>query len=194
MKNLIISICILFLPILCSAQGSMVAISASAKSTGMYGKGIYIQIENLESHEVFESKPLRSISESAVIENVPAGYYEVCYVEIPFGDRWYYNNSNNLRDYFGVFYILPDSSYYLGNFKATHRGKYSHRRVVFSFDGHTIPEKLAKFIQGRDLVLDDCIFLGPTEETFTLAEFSEWTNKIYVGGAHWTTGQIDLSF
>ena len=79
--------CCLLFSILCSAQESMIAVSASARSTGMRGYGITLFLENLETHEIYKSKSLGALSENAVLGHIPAGMYEVCLVEIPFGDR-----------------------------------------------------------------------------------------------------------
>ena len=59
----------------------MIAVSASARSTGMRGYGIRLCFENLETHEIYKSKSLGALSENAVLEHIPAGLYEVSMVE-----------------------------------------------------------------------------------------------------------------
>ena len=175
------------LSILCSAQESMIAVSASARSTGMRGYGITLCLENLETHEIFKSKPLGVLTENEVLEHIPAGVYEVCLVAIPFGDRRYWNESPELRHFFGTIEVLPDTNYYLGRYKSTHQGKLSRRQVVMTLDSHEMPEKLAEYIEKQGLVADDFIPIIPTGDSFVLAEFSEITNKVYIGG-------VDISF
>ena len=170
------------LSILCSAQNSMIAISASARSTGMRGYGITLCLENLETHAVYQSRPLGPMTENEVFEFIPAGLYEVCLVDIPFGDRRYWNESSELRRFFGTIEILPNTNYYLGRYKSTYQGKVSRRRVVMTLDSYEMPEKLVKYIKGQGLVADDFIPIMPTDESFVITEFSELTNKVYIGG------------
>ena len=174
--------CCLLLSILCSAQESMIAVSASARSTGMRGYGITLFLENLETHEIYKSKSLGALSENAVLEHIPAGMYEVCLVEIPFGDRKFWNESPELRSFFGTIEVLPDKNYYLGRYTSKLQGKLSSRQVVMNLDSHEMPEKLVKYIEGQGLVADDFTSVSPTGESFVLAQFSELTSKFLIGG------------
>lgn len=183
MKRHILTACFcLLFPLLCSAQESMIAISASARSTGMSGHGIILTIENIETHQIYESKCLHAISDNAVIENIPAGLYEVCRIEIPFGDRRYWNESPEIRGLFGTIEILPNTNYFMGKYKSVHQGKMSHRQVLFSLEGQDMPEKLVKYIEKQGLAVEDFVPILPKEDSFVLAEFSELTNKAYIGG------------
>lgn len=182
MKHLFALACYLLLSTLCLAQESMIAVSASARSTGMRGYGITLCLENLETHAIYKSKPLGLMTENEVLEHIPAGLYEVCLVDIPFGDRRYWNESPELRHFFGTIEVLPNTNYYLGRYKSTHQGKLSRRQVVLTLESHEMPEKLIKYIEEQGLVADDFISILPTEDSFILAEFSELTNKIYIGG------------
>ena len=176
-----LAFCCLLLSALCSAQESMIAVSASARSTGMRGYGIILCLENLETHEIFKTKSLGVMTENAILEHIPAGLYEVCSVGLPFGDRRYINESPELRSFFGTIEVLPEKNYYLGRYKATHQGKLSRRQVVLALDSDEMPEKLVKHIEKQGLVADDFIPILPAGETFVLAEFSELTNKFYIG-------------
>ena len=174
--------CCLLLSILCSAQESMIAVSASARSTGMRGYGITLFLENLETHEIYKSKSLGALSENAVLGHIPAGMYEVCLVEIPFGDRKFWNESPELRSFFGTIEVLPDKDDYLGRYTSKLQGKLSSRQVVMNLDSHEMPEKLVKYIEGQGLVADDFTSVSPTGESFVLAQFSELTSKFLIGG------------
>lgn len=160
----------------------MIAISASARSTGMRGYGITLCLENLVTHEIYESNPLGALNENAVLEHIPAGWYEVRLVDIPFGDRRYWNDTPELRRFFGTIEILPDTNYYLGMYKSTYSGKISRRQVVMTLESHEMPKKLVKYVEEQGLAADEFIPIIPTEESFVLAEFSELTNKVYFGG------------
>lgn len=150
----------------------MIAISASARASGMAGHGIILFLENTETHEIYKSKSLNGMSDNAVIENVPAGLYEVCRVEIPFGDMWFSNDSPELRSFFGVFEISPNTNYFMGKYKSTFQGKISHRQVLFSLEGHVMPDKLIKFINKKGLDAEGFVPIMPKEQSFILAEFS----------------------
>ena len=173
MRNYILLICICFLfPLLCSAQESMITISASARASGMSGHGIVLFLENTETNEIYKSKCLNGMSDNAVIENVPAGLYEVCRVEIPFGDMRFCNDSHELRRFFGTFEISPDTNYFMGKYKSTFQGKASHRQVLFSLENHVIPDKLIKFINKKGLDAEGFVPIMPKEQSFILSEFS----------------------
>lgn len=174
MRNHILLVFICFLlPLLCSAQESMITISASARASGMYGRGIVLFIENIETHEIYKSKSLNGMSNNAVIENVPAGLYEVCRVEIPFGDKWFMNDSPELKSFFGTLEIRPNTNYFMGKYLSTIQGKISNRQVLFSLEGHVMPKKLIKFINKKGLDADGFVPIKPKEESFVLAEFSD---------------------
>ena len=51
-----------------------------------------------------------------------------------------------------------------------------------TLDSCEMPEKLVKYIKGQGLVADDFIPIMPTDESFVITEFSELTNKVYIGG------------
>ncbi len=176
-----LALCGLLLSALCLAQESMIAVSASARSTGMRGYGITLCLENLETHVIYKSNPLGPLTENAVLEHIPAGLYEVCLVEIPFGDRQYWNESPELRHFFGTIEVLPDTNYYLGRYKSTFQGKMSRRQVAMTLNSHEMPEKLINYIEKQGLVADDFIPILPTKDSFILAEYSEWTNEFYIG-------------
>ena len=139
----------------------------------MSGHGIVLFIENIETHEIYKSKSLNGMSDNAVIENVPAGLYEVCRVEIPFGDMWFMNDSPELKSFFGTLEIRPNTNYFMGKYLSTFQGKISNRQVLFSLEGHVMPEKLIKFINKKGLDADGFVPIKPKEESFVLAEFSD---------------------
>ena len=171
MRKYILTACLCFLfPLLCTAQKSMIAVSASAHSTGARGHGIILRLENLETHRIYETKALGLMSDNAVIYNLPAGKYEVCRVEVPFGNFTFWNESTELRSYFGIIEIRPDSKYYLGSFESSYLGKVSQRRVAFSLSGHEMPESLLKYLKKVGLAKKDFIPIKPTEKTFLLCE------------------------
>ena len=51
-----------------------------------------------------------------------------------------------------------------------------------TLDSYEMPEKLVKYIKGQGLVADDFIPIMPTDESFVITEFSELTNKVFIGG------------
>lgn len=182
MRNHILLVFICFLlPLLCSAQESMITISASARASGMSGHGIVLFIENIETHEIYKSKSLNGMSNNAVIENVSAGLYEVCRVEIPFGDKWFMNDSPELKSFFGTLEIRPNTNYFMGKYLSTFQGKISNRQVLFSLEGHVMPEKLIKFINKKGLDADGFVPIKPKEESFVLAELSNAGLRISIG-------------
>lgn len=154
----------------------------------MRGYGITVCLENLETHEVFKTTPLSIMSKNAVIENIPAGQYEVCMIEIPLGERRFWNDSDELRRFWDIIEICPNTNYYLGDYKATQQGKLSRRKIVLTLESHTIPEKLKKDIKKQGLDPEGFVALIPAEESFVIAEFSELNNKVFVGGAENVSG------
>lgn len=154
-----------FLPLFCSAQDATISISATARGALMSGFGIIVHIQNMETHELYHSKSLSAMSPNAVVEHLPAGRYEVCAIEVPFGDRWFQNISKELRDFFGIIDVEPNHIYYLGTYKTTYKGI---SRVVFTHIGNEVSKGLRKWFEEQGRSVDDIIVLEPVQESFLL--------------------------
>lgn len=150
-------------------NGAVISISASANAPMMKGKGITVHVANIDTGEVLISKSLNRISNSSVIENVPAGKYAVTFAEIPFGNIKWRNWSPDLQDFFGIIQVDLGDSYYLGTYEATYEGGLKDRRVMFYYRDNIIPEKLIKYFKKHNIPTEDIKYLEPAEKSFVFA-------------------------
>ena len=121
---------------------SVLAISARSKGVGMNGHGISIKIENVETHQQYDSKTLTGFSKDAVIPNLPAGTYNVVRVAVPVGDVEFKNWSPAIKEYFGTIVIEPNKKYYLGSYRGEFSGPLSDRAFELVLDSHEISNDL----------------------------------------------------
>ena len=130
-------------------NASIVAISATVTGVMQKGYGIEITLENINTGERFTSKPLSIASPHSVIQNIPPGQYTVHQVQIVVGNVRYWNRSSNIKAFFGVIDIKPNSKYYLGNFSGTRE---IGRQNILSLriNDLNIPDKLKEKIEQGD--------------------------------------------
>ncbi|HET7819743.1 MAG TPA: hypothetical protein VFL70_10590 [Bacteroidia bacterium] len=129
-------------------NSSIIAISATSSGLGAKGYGILINIENIDTHEIYKSKSLSPISPHSVIQNIPSGKYYVKKIEVPVGNFMYSNWSDTVKLYFGQINIEPNSKYYLGDFTGTREiGRKNVLRL--KINNPNIPEGLKRKIENE---------------------------------------------
>ena len=149
-------------------NSSVLAISAMSKGTGMTGYGIIIRVENVETHQQYDSKSLSGFSKEAVIANLPAGTYNVVRVEVPVGDIKFINWSQELKEFFGTIVIEPNKKYYLGTYLCGFSGPLSNRAFEFSLENHEISNSLTSVISKAGWGDGDFILINPVETKLRL--------------------------
>ena len=142
-------------------DASVLAISARSKGIGMSGYGITIRVENVETHQQFDSKTLSRMSKDAVISNLPAGTYHVVYVEVPVGDVVFKNWSPALKQFFGTITIEPNKKYYLGSYLGEFSGPLSDRAFELALENHEISNDITSVLSKGGWNDGDFIILNP---------------------------------
>lgn len=80
--------------------------------------GMYLELTNLATGEVYRSGEFWRYSRFSVIENIPQGRYVVTYCEAALPNGTFFSCcSAALTDFFGVIEIDSDSIWYLGDYK-----------------------------------------------------------------------------
>ena len=149
-------------------NSSVLAISAMSKGVGMTGYGIMIRVENVETHQQYDSKSLSGFSKDAVIPNLPAGTYNVVRIEVPVGDIKFMNWSQELKEYFGSIVIEPNKKYYLGSYLCGFSGPLSNRVFELSLESHEISSNLISVVSKAGWNDGDFIQLNPVETKMRL--------------------------
>lgn len=142
-------------------DASLLAISVRSKSAGMSGRGLMIRLENIETHQQYDSKSLSVMSKEAVIQNLPAGEYQVVYVEIPIGDLVFMNRSEPLKEYFGTVRIEPNRKYYLGSYICKFSGTLSNRVFSLMLENQSVSDKLVSFVAKTGWEEEGFVLLEP---------------------------------
>lgn len=114
-----------------------------------YGFGV--KMENVETHQQFVSEYFKSSirHHNRVFYNIPPGTYRIVEVRFTikadeyfdietnrrsFENHTYYNNSQELSDYFGDIIIEPSQKYFLGTYYCYDQGDYTGARYVDNKD------------------------------------------------------------
>lgn len=130
--------------------------------------GMYLELTNLATGEVYPSGEFWRYSRFSVIENIPQGRYVVTYCEAALPNGVFFSNcSDALTDFFGVIEIDSDAIWYLGDYKIRVLG--NAKDAVFKLTGKPISNrvyrKLLKDGYGRYSVH----FFEPAEMVVTLS-------------------------
>ncbi len=142
-------------------DASVLAISASSKGVGMSGYGITIRVENVETHQQYDSKSLSGMSKDAIIPNLPVGTYHVIYVEVPVGGVVFTNSSPALKEFFGTIVIEPNKKYYLGSYLGEFSGSLSDRAFELALENHEVSIDIASVLSKGGWNDEDFIPINP---------------------------------
>ncbi len=142
-------------------DSSVLAISARSKGVGMDGFGIIIRVENVETHQQYDSKTLSGFSKDAIIPNLPAGTYNVVRVEVPVGGVEFKNWSPAIKEFFGTIVIEPNKKYYLGSYRGEFSGSLSDRAFNLVLESHEISNDLVSVVSKAGWKDGDFVLLNP---------------------------------
>ena len=162
------------LPVNNSGDGAIIFITILNKKEGM-GRDFMV-IENVDTKEQIVSSPVNKPAHNFCFPNTPPGRYQVVSAEFcrQIGNVLYSykNNSQELKDYFGVFSVRPGEKVYLGDYvfydANTKTNLFFHKvELKLSFnDKQEVPKGILEMVEKSDWKDGEFKMLSPNKKIF----------------------------